>query len=548
MRREDKERALSEVTRRVVEATVARAHAGQMPLDEVLAEAIYHERRRLKEEPSSNKAKVLDAALWDEVHAGLRSGAEGELVGLLTRAVAHYGGEIAGNFDERVYGAVTRGLPPALGLLMNAVSPKRILAHPTTLPKLDDALVIQGETEHLRRLHELGTVVLLPTHVSNMDSILVGFALYRLGLPPFVYGAGLNLFSNPLVGFFMHHLGAYTVDRKKRDPLYKEVLKAYAGVSMELGYDNIFFPGGTRSRSGAIERHLKLGLLGTSVEAYTRNLQRKAPKPRLFIVPATLSFELVLEAETLIDDFLKEVGKSRYIISDDEFSQPRRIFDFMTQLFGLDSKLYFTVGRGLDVFGNPVYDDGESLDPCGRRIDAARYTFRGGAPVVDPARDAEYTREVGLRVGEAFLRDNVIQPTNVLARAVLTGLRKHNPSVDLLRLLRTGGRRDVLELREVHEEVGRLLDALRALAARGGIRLDPKTATAAPEDIVSDGLRHFAIYHPQPAAERKGDLILSRDRQLLFYYQNRLEGYGLPPEPDLAPALTHDHRAIGARA
>ena len=32
-----------------------------------------------------------------------------------------------------------------------------------------------------------------------------------------------------------------------------------------------------------------------------------------------LVFQLVLEVETLIDDFLKEVGKSRYIITDDEF-------------------------------------------------------------------------------------------------------------------------------------------------------------------------------------------------------------------------------------
>ena len=51
-----------------------------------------------------------------------------------------------------------------------------------------------------------------------MDSLVLGYAIYRLGLPPVIYGAGLNLFSNPLVGFFMHNLGAYTVDRRKRDP------------------------------------------------------------------------------------------------------------------------------------------------------------------------------------------------------------------------------------------------------------------------------------------------------------------------------------------
>jgi len=543
MRAEDKRRALDEVAREVKEAVVARSERVGIPLDERIAESIYFERRRLKEEPDS-KARRADLAFWNALHDRFRGAAASAHREQLGQIVERYAGEIAGHFDERVYQAVTRAGPPALGLLLNAVSPKRLLSG-QELPSLDDAVVIQGATESLRRLHELGTVILVPTHVSNMDSIVVGFSLYRMGLPPFIYGAGLNLFTNPLIGFFMHHLGAYTVDRKKQDPLYKEVLKAYAGVTLELGYDNIFFPGGTRSRSGALERHLKLGLLGAGVHAYVKNLAKKANKPRVFVVPATLSFQLALEAETLIDDFLKEVGKSRYIISDDEFSQPRRIFDFITQLLALDSKIYFTISEGMDPFGNPVDEDGESLDPCGRRIDIARYVLKNGAPAHDEARDAEYTREVGDRIAEAYARDNVVQATNVLARAVLGGLRKHNARLDLLRLLRTGGRRDYLELDEVYRATERLLEALRARADRGELRLDPITRSGSPEDVVSDGLRHFATYHSTPACERKGDLVLPRDRQLLFYYQNRLEGYGLPPEPDLPPALAPDHRTIG---
>ena len=542
MRPEDKERALTLVTERATAVAVANADKVSLPLDEVLAESIYHERRRLKGERDV-KIKKADTPFWDEMQSGLRGANDQRVQQMLRRIVRRYGEEIAGNFDERVYQAVTRAGPPALGLLLNAVSPKRLLSK-THMPMLDDAAVVQGEVEHLRRLHELGTVILVPTHVSNMDSIIVGFSLYRMGLPPFVYGAGLNLFSNPLMGFFMHHLGAYTVDRKKKDPLYKEVLKNYAAVTLELGYHNIFFPGGTRCRSGAIEQRLKLGLLGTSVAAYVENLKRSASTPKVFIVPATLSFQLVLEAETLIDDFLKEEGKSRYIISDDEFSQPRRIFDFITQLFGLDSKIYMTISRGMDPFGNPVDDDGESLDPCGRHIDTSRYVLRDGQPAHDPARDAEYTMEAGQRIADAYLRDNVVQATNVVARATLSALRKHNPRIDMVRLLRSGGRRDFLEMTEVYAETNKILAALKRLEAAGKVRLDPTTRVGSAEDVVADGLKHFAIYHKQPAAERKGDLIIPADRQLLFYYQNRLEGYGLPPEPDVPSALTADRQHI----
>lgn len=518
---------------------------GGPPLDEVLAEAIYQETRRLDEAGTSSRAEE-DRAFWKDVKHQLGRSSDRTQRDLLASAVRHYATEIVGNFDPRVYGVVSKAGPPALGLLLNAVSPKRILAGFSGLPRLDDAVVIKGEVEHVRRLHDKGRVIMVPTHVSNLDSIVIGFAILRMGLPPMIYGAGLNLFSNPMLGYFMHNLGAYTVDRKKTDPLYKDVLKTYCAVTLELGYDNIFFPGGTRSRSGAIEGKLKLGLLGSGLNTYVENLTRKADKPKLYVVPATLSYELTLEAETLVDDFLKDVGKSRYIISDDEFSQPRRVFDFISSLLSLESRIHVHVSRPMDPFGNPVDLDGNSLDPMGRVVDTARYVVdASGQPVTDEARDAEYTREVGERVIEAFLRDNVLMSTHLLARAVFGLLRKHNARLPLIRLIRAGGQHEDVEMVEVYEVIERLLGELRALALSDGVRLDPRLDRARAEDVVSEGLRHFATYHETPAVSRKGDRLFASDRNLLFYYQNRVEGYGVWPEPELSPALSRDRRSLG---
>jgi glycerol-3-phosphate O-acyltransferase len=374
--------------------------------------------------------------------------------------------------------------------------------------------------------------------------MVIGFALYRMRLPPFIYGAGLNLFTNPLLGFFMHNLGAYTVDRKKSDPLYKDVLKEYATLTLEYGYDNLFFPGGTRSRSGAVERKLKLGLLGTGVQAYINNLRRGAASPKIYIVPATLSFQLCLEAETLIDDFLKEVGKSRYIIDDDEFSQPKTVFDFMAKLFSLDSKIHVTVCRGYDPFGNPVDDAGESLDPCGRTVDTSRYVLRDGEPKSLADRDAEYTREVGLRIVEEFLRHNVVESTHVTAFALFGLLRDRNPKLDLLRIVRTGGADSDLPMSLLYAETDRVLHQVRELAGQGKIRIGPSAGSIA-EDVVADALAHFASFHSRPAALRRGDRVIAADRTLLFYYQNRLEGYGIEAKFGRKPALTSDHRSLG---
>ena len=84
------------------------------------------------------------------------------------------------------------------------------------LTALDSRILVQGPREHIRRLSEIGTVVFVPTHLSNLDSVVFGFAIERAGLPPAVYGAGKNLFTNPVLSYFMHNLGAYRVDRRLR--------------------------------------------------------------------------------------------------------------------------------------------------------------------------------------------------------------------------------------------------------------------------------------------------------------------------------------------
>lgn len=542
MRGEDQERILRELESRVVHQRVRVEEAGGAPIQDVLEDSLYHERKRLRGDRSSPSSD-RDTAFWTHVQRELRHASAEKHRALLREVVRHYGSEISGHFDPRVYQVATRALPPVLGLLLNAVSPLKLARRLPDLPRIDDAVIIQGETAHLHRLRRHGAVILVPTHVSNMDSIIIGYALFRMGLPPFLYGAGLNLFSNPLLGYFMHNLGAYTVDRKKTDPLYKVALKEYATLTLEAGYDNLFFPGGTRSRSGAVEQHLKLGLLGTGLAAYINNLRRGAARPKVFVVPATLSYELVLEAETLISDFLAEVGKSRYIIEDDEFSRPRRVFEFLTKLVSLDSKIHVTVSRGLDPFGNVVDDDGESIDPCGRHIDVSRYVAKGGEPQHVEDRDEEYTREVAPKIAEAFARDNVVEATHVTAKAVFGLLQARNPKLDTMRLIRTGGLEDDLELAAVYQETGRLLELLRDRRARGGIRLGSSVGGEADE-VVATALAHFGSYHSRPCAVRRGDRLVPADRSLLLYYQNRLEGYGLEAALGKRPALSKDHRAL----
>ena len=520
MKPQDKDRVLVEVTQRVLE----RWARGPEETERALFETIYHERRRLETARGGNSA-TRQMAFYDDVHRkALRAGPD-EHRRLLQRIIESFAREVLGHFDERVYKLATRVVPTGLSLLLNTLSPLRMLETMQGSRGLVDQLVIGGKVDAARSLLERGTLILVPTHSSNLDSILLGFALYTSGLPPFTYGAGLNLFHNKLIGFFMHNLGAYKVDRRKKAPVYKDVLKTYAGYSMELGYHNLFFPGGTRSRSGSVEKKLKLGLLGMGLDAYIRNLQARRERPDIFVVPCTLNYQLVLEAETLIDDHLKETGKSRYIIEDDEFSRPRRIYEWTRQIFSLHSTIHLVFGQPLDVFGNRVDTEGRSLDKRGRIIDRSRYVIDAtGKPVFNPQRDKQYTRELASSVVEQFRLHTVLRPIHVVSAVVFDMLRRSNPEFDLYRLLRLGGKQESLPLDAVYQRVDGAVAEIRRLAGQGRFMVDDTIASGDVVAIVSEALAHLSGYHTRPALRRRGDRLYHQNRALLLYYGNRLDG------------------------
>ncbi len=526
MRPEDKERIQVEVVSRVVEGTVQRAR--QRPegyLEGVVNDTLYHERMRLDREDSSQPRIKEDLSFYRPMRKRLTHASSADLQAMVEAMARHFVEEVTGNFDRRVYNVATRAIPTGLSVLLNAMSPGRVLSLGDLRSRVADHLVVQGATDPIRDLARKGTLVVVPTHSSNLDSILLGYAWHLMGRDPLCYGAGLNLFHNPMLSFFMHNLGAYKVDRKKRAGLYKEVLKEYATCSMEMDYDNLFFPGGTRSRSGSVEGKLKKGLLGCAVRAYVGNLLAERPHPNIYIIPCTLSYKLVLEGETLIEDHLKEIGKSRYIIEDDEFSKPRRILNFFNNLVGLDARIYITFSQPLDVFGNRVDRDGNSLDPRGRPVDARRYVMRDGKPVYDDQRDFQYTRETEAEIVASFHRDSVLMSTNVVSLALYRLLKAGNPGMDPYRLLRTGGQAPSFAMADVHRETARVLDAVKAHADPPRLGVDLMTGDVS--EIVSDALKHYSIYHAQPAATRRGDRVFHDNRNLLLYYGNRLRGYDL---------------------
>jgi glycerol-3-phosphate O-acyltransferase len=520
----------------IVEEVVRRACEAIVDPRLALSEGAFLE---VKRQQAGKQDDVVGLGEWRSLARSLATMSDGACLERVREIATRYARDVAGNFDPRVYKLATRTIAPLIGMLMSPMQTLRHLGGAFDLRALDGRVVVNGPIGMIRSLAEKGTLIFVPTHLSNLDSVVFGFALERVGLPPATYGAGKNLFTNPALSFFMHNLGAYRVDRRVTHGLYKEVLKAYSCVVLERGYHSLFFPGGTRSRSGAVERKLKLGLAGTGVEAMARTAARGQLR-KVFFVPATINYLLTLEAETLISDFLQEEGRHRYIIEDDESTRPGRIAAFMRKLLGLDAGCVVRFSQPLDCFGNRVDDDGISYDARGHAVSPLSYLTDGEGRVGhDASRDAQYTRELGESIVAAYSRDTVALATHLVAAcaferiresvAVSAGRPKSEAAADIFAMLRS--KDDVTVSRAaLAESVERLRDRARDLEARGRIVLGARLARASGREILDEALRAFGGYHTTPVLEPRGPDLVLADTRLIFYYQNRLTSQGLAPD------------------
>ena len=540
----DRPDLVSEVCRRSYSRLLSDARRNEEGgIEYLLNDAAFQEVERLQSEQGPEE-EVRSISWWRDISRRLGEMSESEKRDILRELTRTYADDVAGKFDPKVYKLATGALPVGLSLLFKAQDlrelPVGILKLRRTfkhLRDLSERVVVEGHTDTLRHLARRGTLVVVPTHSSNMDSILMGWTLYQAGLPPVTYGAGKNLFTNPLTSFFMHNLGAYKVDRRIKHRLYKDLLKTYSQVLLERGYHSLFFPGGTRSRSNQVEQHLKLGLLGTSISAYINNLLNHGEEKPLFICPVTINYNLVLEAESLIHDHLMREGGRRYFLENDEFNQLDKVLGFALNSMKMSSTTVLRYGRPMDPFGNRVERDGNSYDKRGRRVDRTEYvrSALSGQICHDTSRDRQYTRHTGERVAEAFLRNTVLMPTHLVAFVLFEILQDKFERWDVYRLLRlaTG---EVIPWYQATDVLEELVAELKARESRGEFELSRFIHEHGTEEILEEGISYLSTYHMPELVEKLMNGVLLNKLDLLYYYGNRVRSYDIDMDAIFARA------------
>lgn len=504
-------------------------------LKDELARTLFSERIRLTQTPW--KADAADERdFWSTVKKDMvriNSGHENPQAfghdDLVQRIVTRYANEIAGVFSVRTYDFAKRFTTSLFSRLLNASQGTGLTRFWATRLNLHNNLHLVGHIDHVRKLEKVGTIVFVPTHSSNLDSILIGWAVQSIGLPPVLYGAGLNLFGIKILAWFMNRLGAYKVDRRKKNVLYLETLKMYSELTLRRGCNGLFFPGGTRARSGALESKLKLGLLGTALEAQRLNyLKDGDAAKKLFVVPVTINYNSVLEAQSLIDQHLKRSGKEHYYVENDDFSTSTKMMKFIYKFFTATSEIAVRFGKPMDLFGNYVDEEGMSFGPQGNPIDIRKYFYSNGEIGKDLQRDAEYTRMLGQKIVESYHREVVIFSGQVLAFAAFRIFMARHARMDLYGLMRLPTEDLIIKPKELMDTMDKLVTHLREMHAKGEIHLEDDLVEGKLPDVVKKGIANQGIYHAKlPMMFNEEGNFQCEDIKVLYFYHNRLTGYDL---------------------
>ncbi|XP_077024445.1 dihydroxyacetone phosphate acyltransferase isoform X2 [Tamandua tetradactyla] len=257
--------------------------------------------------------------------------------------------------------------------------------------------------QKLQRAIQEHPVVLLPSHRSYIDFLMLSFVFFNYDLPMPVIAAGMDFLGMKMVGELLRMSGAFFMRRTfGGNKLYWAVFSEYVKTMLRNGYAPVeFFLEGTRSRT-AKTLTPKLGLLNIVMEPFF-----KREVFDTYLIPISISYDKILE-ETLYAYELLGVPKPK---------------ESTTGLLKARKILSENFGNIHVYFGDPV----SLRSLAAGRMDRSPYNL---VPRYIPQKQSEdmhaFVTEVAYRMQLLQIENMVLSPWTLIVAVLLQNL----PSMD----------------------------------------------------------------------------------------------------------------------
>ncbi|MCC6848010.1 MAG: glycerol-3-phosphate 1-O-acyltransferase [Deltaproteobacteria bacterium] len=150
------------------------------------------------------------------------------------------------------------------------------------------------ELEKVYTLAQRHPVVFLPSHKSNLDHLVLQYALHENGHPPNHTAGGINMNFFP-VGPLVRRSGVFFIRRSFKDnPVYKFVLRQYIDYLIEKRFSLEWYIEGGRSRSGKLLPPM-FGMLHYVVDAY-----RRGKSEDVYLIPVAIAYDQIQDVDAYV--------------------------------------------------------------------------------------------------------------------------------------------------------------------------------------------------------------------------------------------------------
>jgi glycerol-3-phosphate O-acyltransferase len=155
------------------------------------------------------------------------------------------------------------------------------------------------DRERLERIYaqaQRHPVVFLPSHKSNLDHLVLQYALHENGHPPNHTAGGINMNFFP-VGPLVRRSGVFFIRRTFKDnPIYKFVLRQYVDYLIEKRFPLEWYVEGGRSRSGKMLPP-RFGMLAWVIDAF-----RRGKSEDVLLIPVSIAYDQIQD----VSDYVAE--------------------------------------------------------------------------------------------------------------------------------------------------------------------------------------------------------------------------------------------------
>jgi hypothetical protein len=133
MRKEDIKIAENEIISRILENNLK---SRKVKLIDIIYDVIYHEKKRLKTE-TKDKTYQEDKEFFKYIIQKSKNANKSTQKELLKKITSYYLKEITSEFKPFIYEISTKILPVSISIMLNALSPKKIIKHKLPLLPLN---------------------------------------------------------------------------------------------------------------------------------------------------------------------------------------------------------------------------------------------------------------------------------------------------------------------------------------------------------------------------------------------------------------------------